>query len=79
MFVLISPTDFCKFDLANKRTNRLIAKKGESDIFKICTFFAFEAKLLEIEPEDTIRFFFVFFLHYVQVFSIQKRSVKEKI
>ena len=44
------------------------------ELFKICTCFAFEAKLLEIEPEDTIRF-----LHYVQVVSIQKRSVKEKI
>ena len=31
-------------------------------------------KLLEIEAEDTIRF-----LHYVQVFLIQKKSVKEKI
>ena len=40
----------------------------------MCTFFAFEAKLLEIEAEDTIQF-----LHYVQIFSIQKRSVKEKI
>ena len=44
------------------------------DIFKICTFFAFEAKLLEIETEDTIRF-----LHYVQVLSIQKRFVKGKL
>ena len=44
------------------------------DICKICTFFAFEAKLLEIEAEDTIRF-----LNYVQVFSVQKRFVKEKI
>ena len=31
------------------------------DIFKICTFFAFEAKLLEIEPEDTIPFFYIMF------------------
>ena len=30
--------------------------------------------MLEIETEDTVRF-----LHYVQVFSIQKRFVKEKI
>ena len=44
------------------------------DRFKICTFFALEAKLLEIEAENTIRF-----LHYVQVFSFQKRFVKEKI
>ena len=41
---------------------------------KFVHFFAFEAKLLEIEAEDTIRF-----LYYVQVVSIQKRFVKEKI
>ena len=84
MFVEISPTDFCMFDLANTPTKRSIAKKKKKkkkkkknvnlDIFKSCTYFAFEAKLLEIEPEDTIRF-----LHYVQVFSIQKRYIKEKI
>ena len=49
-------------------------KSVNLDICKICTFFAFEAKLLEIEAEDTIRF-----LYYVQVFSVRKRFVKEKI
>ena len=49
-------------------------KRLNLDICKICTFFAFEAKLLEIEAEDTIRF-----LNYFQVFSVQKRFVKEKI
>ena len=49
-------------------------KSVNLDICKICTFFAFEVKLLEIEVEDTIRF-----LYYVQVFSIRKRFVKEKI
>ena len=49
-------------------------KSVNLDICKICTFFAFEAKLLEIEADDTIRF-----LYYVQVVSIQKRFVKEKI
>ena len=42
--------------------------------FKFVHFFAFEAKLLEIEPEDNIHC-----LHYVQVFSVQKRFVKGKI
>ena len=32
-------------------------KSVNLDICKICTFIAFEAKLLEIETEDTIRFF----------------------
>ena len=49
-------------------------KRVNLNICKICTFFAFEAKLLEIEAEDTIRL-----LYYVQVFLIQKRFVKEKI
>ena len=49
-------------------------KSVNLDICKIYTFFAFEAKLLKIEAEDTIRF-----LYYVQVVSIQKRFVKEKI
>ena len=44
------------------------------DIFKICIFFAFEAKLLKIETEDLFRF-----LHYVQVLSIQKRFKKGKL
>ena len=73
LFVYVSPTDFCKFDLVNTPTKPLIAKNVNLDIYKICTFLAFEAKLLEIEAEDTIRL-----LHYVQVLSIQKRLVKEK-
>ena len=49
-------------------------KSVNLNICKICTFFAFEAKLLESEAEDTIRF-----LYYVQVVSVQKRFVTEKI
>ena len=71
MFVWISPTDFCKFDLSNTPTKCLIAKKRDLHIFKIRASFAFEANLLEIEPEDTIRF-----LHYVHVFSVRKGFVK---
>ena len=73
MFV-VSPIDFCKFDFANAHEMFDRQKGVNLDTFKICTFFTFEAKLLEIEAEDTIRF-----LHYVQVFSIQKTCVEEKI
>ena len=75
MFVEISPTDFCEFDLIDTPTKLSIAKKARIwTYFKFVHFFAFEAKLLEIEAEDANRV-----LHYAQVYSFQKRFVKEKI
>ena len=60
--LIVSVPDHCfsfYFVLANTPTKLFIAKKRESGHIQNLYIFPFEAKLLEIEPEDTIRFFHI--------------------